>query len=894
MTTPAAAPKDAPGLEPPLLKTCVKCGSEKPACVNCVKYRCVCVYTPSARNLRPHQGAQARAAHRARRPCAVAARIAPGGAAAHPSAALALLGAAGSGDSSSSSASSSSVLPLLQPAMPLSPSTQAALLGSATHMQMAATAPLPPLPLPPLPPASLLPAVPLLAPAVPQHAACPLPPSLLGGGWRAESPRVRHTFGGESDPDAVARGICSAIRGLRAARAGGDTAHERSSGSAAGSVSSMGSPPLPPAVVAAASHSPLSPSLAADPRQIEAVLPQPAPDSLDNMLRAYFRYQYPSSGIVLEEFFWYRYRRNMLTPLIIYAMLAVATWNLATDEDEDEDQDQDLNQGDESGDSRGNKRYGAVHDVFYRVAKQFVEDAMDEAHLRSVQGLLVLANYEALVGRWGTMWNHTTMARRLAEGIIFRDADFPWLGVERRGDSSNGNNSGGGGGEQFDFEYQRVRRAYWHSLINDIWASVLMDKQIGGIDIALPPKPTHDFTYRNLRLLPLDGPPGYRVELGPGALQDPRLGSTAASGELFLLVGGINNAVFLFQHGGQAPQFETFIDYEMRLTGWYLGLPEDVRLDGATIARFTATAERADLGEVISTHIFWNFARLLLMRMGLVLSLGEDPSLLRNIYSTRAFYTTDSHALQFYQASMPILTPDKAASYDEWLFHFCRCMSLQSTQNVVNLLKLGEHHGVHPGHFGAGLSLPLVQVVSVSMGLVRSPDAQVVQIALDHLATVIRTLLRLKRWFNTALLLLHLFLAMQDPDLVLPASACTAAASASSSSSGGGGAAAAAAAEAPCPFPRAHLISELMRRLHMPFERFVKATIRAVRMSSPTRDRVDPCISPLLRHLPEQQHILAAAAEEAAAAQEPDWFKYAPSYLRSAWKRLARTHRAPA
>ncbi|KAJ2791661.1 hypothetical protein H4R21_006283, partial [Coemansia helicoidea] len=311
------------------------------------------------------------------------------------------------------------------------------------------------------------------------------------------------------------------------------------------------------------------------------------------MLKAYFRYQYPSSGIVLEEFFWYRYRHNMLTPLIIYAMLAVATWNLATDEDED-----------------GSGRYGSVHDVFYRVAKQFVEDAMDEAHLRSVQGLLVLANYEALVGRWGTMWNHTTMARRLAEGITFRDADFPWADVQL---------------DEFDFEYQRVRRAYWHSLINDIWASVLMDKQIGGIEVALPPSPTYDFTYRNIRLLHSDDPPGYRVSPGPAALLDPPLGSTAASGELYLLIGGINNAVFLFQHASQPPLFETFIDYEMRLTGWYLGLPANVRLDEGTIAQFTATAGRADLGEVISTHILWNFARLLLMRMGLVLSLGEDP-----------------------------------------------------------------------------------------------------------------------------------------------------------------------------------------------------------------------------------------------------------------------------
>ncbi|KAJ2162675.1 hypothetical protein GGF46_000400 [Coemansia sp. RSA 552] len=599
--------------------------------------------------------------------------------------------------------------------------------------------------------------------------------------------------------------------------------------SIAASVSSLGS--------LSTAHSPESSGV--DPRTIEAALPQPAPDTLDNMLKAYFRYQYPSSGIVLEEFFWFRYHRHMLTPLIIYAMLAVATWNLATD--------------------AGGARYGAAHESFYRTAKQHVEAAMDEAHLRSVQGLLVLANYEALVGRWGTMWNHTTMARRLAEGIIFRDTDFPWRGVEHG---------------EFDFEMQRVQRAYWHSLINDIWASVLMDKQIGGIEITLPPRPTHDFTYRHVRLEPTDTAPGYRVELGAGALDDPRHGSTAASGTLFLLIGAINNAAFLFQHASKPPLFETFIDFEMRLTDWYLTLAADVRLDDATIARFTRSGERADLGEIISTHIFWNFARLLLMRMGLVLSLREDPALLRNIYSTKAFYTTDSRALQFYQNAMPILTPDRAASYDEWLFHFCRCMSLQSAQNVVNLLKLGEHHGVHPGHFGAGLNLPLVQVVSVSMGLVRSPDAQVVRIALDHLLTVMRTLLRLKHWFNTALLLLHLFLSMQDPALVLPPSACVEPDP---------------DIDAACPFPPAHLITEMMRRLRMPFEAFVSETICAVRISSPTKDRVDPGISPLLRHLPAQSDT---AADDAARAPEPEWFRFAPSYLRSAWKRLVRTYRA--
>ncbi|KAJ2795653.1 hypothetical protein H4R20_005806, partial [Coemansia guatemalensis] len=671
---------------------------------------------------------------------------------------------------------------------------------------------------------------------------------------RSDSPGTRQMQATDDHTDTPARGINDIIRNLTMGDAllPGAERIERSA-SIAASVSSFGSP--------STTHSPSFANSGVDPKRIEATLPKPAPDTLDNMLKAYFRYQYPSSGIVLEEFFWFRYHRNMLTPLIIYAMLAVATWNLATDE-----------KG-EIGD-----KYLGVHDLFYRTAKEYVEEAMDEAHLRSVQGLLVLANYEALVGRWGTMWNHTTMARRLAEGVIFRDTDFPWLDVQK---------------EEFDFEFQRVQRAYWHSLINDIWASVLMDKQIGGVEIALPPKPTHDFTYRNIKLLPSDSVPGYEVSLGPKALQDPRLGNTAASGELFLLIGAVNNAAFMFQHAGKPPLFETFIDFEMRLTNWYLNLPEDVRLDDKNIARFTATKERADLGEIISTHIFWNFARLLLMRMGLVLSLNEDPSLLRNIYSTRAFYNTSSASLEFYQSSMPIMTPDKTTSYDEWLFHFCRCMSLQSSQNVVNLLKLGEQYEVHPGHFGAGLNLPLVQVVSVSMGLVSSPDAQVVRIALDHLITVIRTLLRLKHWFNTALLLLHLFLSMQDPSLLLPPSSCiddgfTRDDSEDMMTDESEDIQKFREIEASCPFPPAHLITELMRRLRMSFEDFVKETICAVRISSPTRDRVDPCISPLLRHLPEQQHIDIESAE----ATEPEWFKYAPSYLRSAWKRLVRTYKS--
>ncbi|KAJ1965948.1 hypothetical protein GGI12_000426 [Dipsacomyces acuminosporus] len=711
-----------------------------------------------------------------------------------------------------------------------------------------------------------------------------------------------------------------------------------------------------------------------DPKQLEAALPSPAPDTLDNMLKAFFKYQYPSSGIVQEEFFWYRYRRNMLTPLIIYSMLAVATWNLASEV--------------------GGEKYMNLHEMFYRNAKQFVEDAMDEAHLRSVQGLLILAQYEALVGRWATMWAHTTMARRLAEGIIFRDTDFPWPGVQQK---------------EFDFEFQRVQRAYWHSFINDIMSTVLMDKQIGGIEIAVPPKPSYDFTYRSISLQDSDGPPGYKVLLAPDALQDPRQGMTASIGELFLLLGQINNCVYLFEHaervpsfeafidfemrltnwclnlrenvrlddatiarftstdqradlgeviyiGGieiavppkpsydftyrsislqdsdgppgykvllapdalqdprqgmtasigelflllgqinncvylfehaeRVPSFEAFIDFEMRLTNWCLNLRENVRLDDATIARFTSTDQRADLGEVIYVHLFWNFARLLLMKMGLVLSIKEDPSKLRNIYDTKAFYNTDSRALQFYQSSMPILTPDKAASYDEWLFHFCRCMSLQSAQNVVNLLKLGESHNVHPGHFGPGLNLPLIQVISVSLGLVRSPDPQVIRIAVDHLVTILRTLLRAKHYFNTAHLLLHLFLAMQDPQLVLPKCSYVSAED-STINEAPENIRIYKAIEVTCPFPPSHLITELMRRLNITFEEFVKETIRAVRISSPSKTHIDPCITPLLKHLPEASQFAQAAVD-----QEPGWFRYAPSYLRSAWKRLSRTYKS--
>ncbi|KAJ2142498.1 hypothetical protein IW142_004273 [Coemansia sp. RSA 564] len=902
----------------------VKCGSEKPECTNCVKYRCTCVYMPSVRHLRVHtaSGSVSKATYKQRKQC-VALEVASSISAR----AVRSVSSDSSGDMPSLSLSQ-----LMKPVAPFEHGVQGSGPGPAVHMQIAATTSLPPLQYPQsqqhqsqqhqgqqyptiLPPPKQYPTMqqpPKQYPTHPQiqiqansHSTqqpqqpqqqprqqTMLPNTLFGSRvspqvsvartlsphstsdghqstsplissplpWRQtltqqlhpDSPRTRQRLAADESAELSSRGISDILRGLSlpsAEYAPAITEKSERSASMAASVSSVGS----------VTHSPAFSNLGIDPKQIEASLPQPAPDSLDNMLKAYFRYQYPSSGIVLEEFFWYRYHRNMLTPLIIYAMLAVATWSLATDECGE----------------RG--KYGNAHETFYRTAKQHVEDAMDEAHLRSVQGLLVLANYEALVGRWGTMWNHTTMARRLAEGIILRNTDFPWRDVQQPG---------------FDFEYQRVQRAYWHSLINDIWASVLMDKQVGGIEIALPPKPTHDFTYRYIRLVHSDTAPGYHVSLGPDGMQDPRHGCTAASGELFLLIGAINNAAYLFQHAGKQPLIETFIDFEMRLTNWYLKLPKDVRLDDATITRFTSTPQCADLGEVISTHLYWNFSRLLLMRMGLVLSLQEDPSLLRNIYSTKAFYTTDSRALQFYQSSMPILTPDKAASYDQWLFHFCRCMSLQSTQNVVNLLKLGERYNVHPGHFGAGLNLPLVQVVSVSLGLVCSPDSQVVRIALDHLITVIRTLLRLKHWFNTALLLLHLFLTMQDPQLLLPETACVGLGNASDANTDEEPSLddmrALRAIEASCPFPPTHLITELMRRLRMTFEEFVKEIIRAVRISSPAKDRVDPCISPLLRHLPEQP----ALATDEADTFEPEWFKYAPSYLRSAWKRLVRTYKS--
>ncbi|KAJ2497895.1 hypothetical protein IWW47_003553 [Coemansia sp. RSA 2052] len=122
---------------------------------------------------------------------------------------------------------------------------------------------------------------------------------------------------------------------------------------------------------------------------------------------------------------------------------------------------------------------------------------------------------------------------------------------------------------------------------------------------------------------------------------------------------------------------------------------------------------------------------------------------------------------------------------------------------------------------------------------------------------------------------------MQDPQLVLPRSSYVAAADTAGEMKVRFG-----AIEAACPFPPAHLITELMRRLEMMFEEFVKETIRAVRVSSPTKNRIDPCISPLLRHLPEQPQMASDAAN-----QEPDWFKYAPGYLRSAWKRLIRTYK---
>ncbi|KAJ1725140.1 hypothetical protein LPJ53_000636 [Coemansia erecta] len=813
----------------PLLKTCVmcrnrkvKCGSEKPSCINCVKYKCQCVYQPSIRHMRTKQQQQQHQQQglglgtkgtspytKPRKVCLspVAVNGAGGGAARRAGEAAGGPSAAGLGLADKRAAAAEDGLSrshLMQPVSgfaPVVPVQQAQANGGAPYAAQYGR----------------------------QQSSSPLMSATLK--WRTLPPPVA----------SAAAEYSGGAAGHRAPQQSPAFGHPTArSGSLAGSLYSVGSAATSASASASGGYSPVVGTSGVDTRQIEAAMG--LPDSVDNMLKAYFRYQYPSSGVVLEEFFWFRYRRDMLTPLIIYAMLAVAAWNLAGDE--------------------GGGAYAQVHESFYRQAKQFVEDAMDEAHLRSVQGLLVLANYEALVGRWGTMWNHTTMARRLAEGIIFRDTDFPWAAV-RRG--------------TFDFEHQRVLRAYWHSLINDIWAAVLMDKQIGGIEITLPPRPSYDFTYRTLRLQPADRAPGYHVVLPADALRDPRHGNTAAAGELFLLVGAINNAAYLFGHAGRRPSFETFIDFEMRLTEWYRGLPADVRLDDATVARFTATpGVRADLGEVISTHLFWNFARLLLMRMGLVLSLHDDPALLRNIHATEAFYTTDSRALQFYRQAMPILTPDKAASFDQWLFHFCRCMSLQSAQNVVTLLKLGERHAVHPGHFGAGVSLPLVQVVSVSLGLVRSPDALVVYTAVDHLATITRTLLRLKHWFNTALLLLHLFLSMQDAQLLLPDPP-------PGEDKGDAG-------DPACPFPPNHLISELLRRLHMTFEAFVNDTIQAVRMSTPSKHRVDPCISPLLRHLPQQSQ----AALDAAASQEPEWFKYAPSYMRSAWKRLVRTYKSTA
>ncbi|KAJ1936014.1 hypothetical protein GGF37_005775 [Kickxella alabastrina] len=587
------------------------------------------------------------------------------------------------------------------------------------------------------------------------------------------------------------------------------------------------------------------------------------PGTVDDMLKAYFRYQYPSSGLIHEGFFWFQYQHNMLTPLLIYAMLAVATWSLVGDSDE-----------------IAAAAYGSLHEVFYRRAKQYVEDAMDEADLHSIQGLLVLSNYEVLVGRWNRVWNHTTLARRLSEGIIIRNADFPWAGVQLQ----NG----------FDFEYQRVVRAYWHSFAHDIWAAVMVDKQVSGIDIAMPPRPSHDFTFRTLQFSLSEEAPGYRVALGLGALEDPEHGATAAMGELALLVGAINNSVYLFQHASQLPGFKVFIGFEMRLTEWYRTLPADVQLDDTTVARFTATGARADLGEIISAHLFWNFARLLLMRMGLVLSLGEDPALLRNIHATKAFYTEGDSTTQPpaspQQDMVGILTsPDKAESYNQWLFQFCRYMSLQSAQNIVTLLKLGERHGVHPSYFGLRINMPLVQVVSVSLGLVRSPDAQVVALALDHLATVMRTLLRLKHCFNTALLLLHLFLFMQDPQLLLPADPLQETED--------------LAVDLTCPFASNHLVSKLLRRLGISFDEFVGETMRAVRLSMRGRD-VELFISPLLRYLPQQQQQEREREREAVetavdgeggsstaadvAAREPEWYKDAPSYMRSAWKRLTR------
>ncbi|KAJ1951637.1 hypothetical protein EC988_004002, partial [Linderina pennispora] len=469
----------------PLLKTCVMCRSrkarEKPSCLNCIKHHCECMYRPSVRHLRGRQREISEGSPSApKKPKPMTSPLV-----------------------------SSAALPKLPGYVPSNVIKPAPIVDTLSRSQL-----MQPLLSEPARSVSVFAQVPVtqtmdakrsfdtmldlnsygsiartISPfslsdssdpqaagsnrwrTLPPLSGTSMPPVPSNAESSSESALSIHDILGAPPPPPLA-----IPKHTDAANGLGDRATDRSS-SFAGSISSLGSPSM--------SGSPSFQGV--DPKQLEAALPMPIPDTLDNILKAYFKYQFPSAGIVLEEFFWYRYRRNMLTPLIIYAMLAIAAWNLASED-------------------KGEK-YGNMHEMFYRQAKQFVEDAMDEAHLRSVQGLLVLANYETLVGRWGSMWNHTTMARRLAEGVIFRDTDFPWPGVQH---------------SEFDFEFQRVQRAYWHSLINDIWSSVLMDKQIGGILIRLPEPPSYDFTYRNVRLLHSDEAPGYRVAMGPDALTDPR------------------------------------------------------------------------------------------------------------------------------------------------------------------------------------------------------------------------------------------------------------------------------------------------------------------------------------------------------------------------------------
>ncbi|KAJ2339426.1 hypothetical protein GGF43_006648, partial [Coemansia sp. RSA 2618] len=358
----------------------VKCGSEKPACTNCVKYRCTCVYMPSVRHMRPRahapaaSGSVTKSAYRQRKQC-VALEIAGSGAAR----AARSVSADSAGHLPSPLASRSpvpasagdglSLSQLMKPVAPrmksiASPTNSVAppmnSVAHAVHMQIAATAPLqPPTPQYPQPfPQTLAqysagshmqmqsnpsPAMPLslqqpqqtmaLSTLAGSHAGVqPLtartlsPPtqnkdrqsiSPLASSaqpWRQQqqhlaqsahpdSPRTRQRLpaAGDDSAEAYSRGISDILRELSLPSAAEPAIppilerFERSASMAA-SVSSLGS----------ATHSPAFSNVGIDPKQIEASLPQPAPDTLDNMLKAYFRYQYPSSGIVLEEFFWFR------------------------------------------------------------------------------------------------------------------------------------------------------------------------------------------------------------------------------------------------------------------------------------------------------------------------------------------------------------------------------------------------------------------------------------------------------------------------------------------------------------------------------------------------------------------------------------------------------------